>query len=65
MGGIVQKVKLDHERMRKRQFSKLQSYQKELQDMKKTEQKNEKLKSEVQDLRDEVNTLKLDNKHAR
>jgi len=64
MQGLVQKVKVDHERMRKRQFSKLRSYEKELADMQKTEQKNEKLRSELQELKDEVGALKLDSKHA-
>jgi chromosome segregation ATPase len=62
--GIVQKAKLDHERMRKRQVSKLRGYEKELDDMKKTEQKNEKLKMELQELRTEVNALKSDSKHG-
>lgn len=62
--GIVQKAKLDHERMRKRQCSKLRGYEKELEDMKRTEQKNEKLKMELQALKDEVNGLKLDSKHG-
>merc|ERR1719281_1890411 len=64
MQGIVQKVKADHERLRKRQFSKLRSYEKELADMQKTEQKNEKLRSELQELKTEVGALKLDSKHA-
>jgi len=64
MQGIVHKAKAEHERIRKRQISKLRSYEKELADMQKTEQKNEKLKSELQELKDEVASLKVDSKHA-
>jgi len=64
MQGIVQKVKKSKEVMRRRQFSKLRSYEKELADMQKTEQKNEKLRGELQELKDEVASLKVDSKHS-